>query len=123
MEGKDRNDNQTYRLIMTDRHNNTLMVELSGDGTYWNNNTAGIFKHSYGANKNIVYSRHTTANQSAETDGASLLGEQGGTTPSTCMNAPTLSAGKDMKISENVEKKMQFLRKRVGMREKKMRKK
>ena len=105
MEGKDRNGNQTYRLILTDRHNNTLMVELSGDGTYWNINTAGIFKHSYGANKNIVYSRHTTANQSAETDGASLSGEQGGTTPSTSMNAPTLSAGKDTKKSAHSEKK------------------
>ena len=65
------------------------MVELSGDGTYWNINTAGIFKTSYGAKRNVVYNRHTTAKQSAETDEASLSGEQSGTTPLTRMNAPT----------------------------------
>ena len=75
-------------LQLTDKHNNTLMVELSGDGTYWNINTAGIFKTSYGANRTVVYNRHTTANQPAETDEASLSGEQSGTTPSTRMNAP-----------------------------------
>ena len=65
------------------------MVELSGDGTYWNINTAGIFKTSYGAKRNVVYNRHTTAKQSAETVEATLSGEQSGTTPSTSMNAPT----------------------------------
>ena len=64
---------------------------MSGDGTYWNINTAGIFKTSYGANRDVVYDRHTTDNQPAETDGASLSGEQSGTTPSTSMNAPAQS--------------------------------
>ncbi|MGN0236828.1 MAG: hypothetical protein ACI4AK_01885 [Lepagella sp.] len=89
--GKDRDGKKTYMLQLTDNHNNTLMVELSGDGTYWNINTAGIFKTSYGANRTIVYDRHTTDNQPAETDGASLSGEQSGTTPSTRMNTPTQS--------------------------------
>ena len=88
-EGKNRDGQQTYMLQLTDKHNNTLMVELSGDGTYWNINTAGIFKTSYGAKRNVVYNRHTTAKQSAETDEASLSGEQSGTTPLTRMNAPT----------------------------------
>ena len=96
-EGKNRDGNQTYMLQLTDKHNNTLMVELSGDGTYWNINTAGIFKVSYGANRREVYNRHTTAKQSAETAEASLSGEQSGTTPSTSMNAPTTSNGKDSK--------------------------
>ena len=65
------------------------MVELSGDGTYWNINTAGFFKTSYGAKRNVVYNHHTTAKQSAETVEATLSGEQSGTTPSTSMNAPT----------------------------------
>ena len=89
--GNDRDGRETYMLQLTDKHNNTLMVELSGDGTYWNINTAGIFKTSYGANRTIVYDRHTTDNQPAETDGASLSGEQSGTTPSTRMNASTRS--------------------------------
>ena len=46
-EGNNRDGHQTYMLQLTDKHNNTLMVELSGDGTYWNINTAGIFKTSY----------------------------------------------------------------------------
>ena len=87
--GNDRNGRETYMLQLTDKHNNTLMVELSGDGTYWNINTAGIFKTSYGANRTVVYNRHTTDNQPAGTDEASLSGEQSGTTPSTRMNAPT----------------------------------
>lgn len=77
-------------MQLTDRHI-TLLLELSGDGTYWNINTAGIYKSSYGENKKVVYSRHTTAKQSAETAEASLSGEQSGTTPSTSMNAPTLT--------------------------------
>ena len=47
--------------------------------------------------KREVYNRHTTAKQSAETAEASLSGEQSGTTPSTSMNAPTTSNGKDSK--------------------------
>ena len=53
--------------------------------------SAGIFKTSYGANRDVVYDRHTTDNQPAETNGASLSGEQSGTTPSTSMNAPAQS--------------------------------
>ncbi len=101
--GKDRNGMQTYMLQLTDKHNNTLIVELSGDGTYWNINTAGIFKTSYGAKREVVYNRHTTAKQSAETAGASLTGEQSGTTPETSMNAPTTSEGKGSTENTNVQ--------------------
>ncbi len=107
--GNDRDGRETYMLQLTDKHNNTLMVELSGDGTYWNINTAGIFKTSYGANRTVVYNRHTTANQPAETDEASLSGEQSGTTPSTRMNAPAqavdVSAGKGSEQSAAVQGK------------------
>lgn len=100
-EGKDRNGNQTYLLQLTDEHDNTLIVELSGDGTYYNINTAGIFKHSYGAKKNIVYNRHTTDDQSAETDGLSQGREQSGTPESSSMVKPTDDFdGKSTKISD-----------------------
>lgn len=103
-EGKDRDGNQTYLLQLTDKHNNTLIVELSGDGTYWNINTAGIFKTSYGAKRNVVYNRHTTDKQSAETAGVSLSEEQSGTSSETSMNTPTQetsvsSEGKGSEIS------------------------
>ena len=47
---------QTYILEMTDDHNNTLFVQLSKDGTYWNVNSAGIFNVKYSRRKPKVYS-------------------------------------------------------------------
>jgi hypothetical protein len=98
-EGSERNGNQTYLLQLTDKNNNSLIVELSGDETYWNVNTAGIFRTSYGAKNKVVYNRHATEKQSAEIAEASLSGESDGTTPSTSMNTSIqqniLSEGKD----------------------------
>lgn len=88
-EGNIRNGNPTYLIQLKDKHNNTLIVELSSDGNYWNINTAGIFKESYGKNRREIYNRHTTVQQSAETVGASQEAEQSGTTTSSSMNAPT----------------------------------
>lgn len=96
-EGKIRDGNQTYMLQLKDEHNNTLMIELSGDGTLWNINTAGVFKTSYCANKKEVYNRHTTAKQPAETVKESLREEQCGTTSQTRMNSLTTSVCKDRK--------------------------
>ena len=42
--------NQTYLLELTDEHNNTVFVQLSRDGSYWNVNSAGIFKTKYSKN-------------------------------------------------------------------------
>lgn len=95
MEAKDRNGNPTFRLIAKGKHNNTIMVELSGDGTYWNINTAGIFKTSYGKNAKELYSRHTTDKQSAETVEASQESEHSGTTDSSRMNASATTERKD----------------------------
>ena len=93
-EGSDRNGNKTYRLLLTDKHNNTLMIELSKDGSYWNVNTAGVFKKSYGKDKKEVYNRHTTVKQSAETVETSQADEHSGTQSTSRMNVPTTSADK-----------------------------
>ena len=98
-EGKDRFGNQTYLLQLTDKHNNTLIVELSSDGSYWNINTAGIFKRSYARNNKEVYNRHTTTKQSVETAEASQDVEQGDTQTPSSMNAPTPPVGKGTKKS------------------------
>ena len=103
-EGSDRNGNKTYRLLLTDKHNNTLMIELSKDGSYWNVNTAGVFKKSYGKDKKEVYNRHTTVKQSAETAETSQADEHSGTQSTSRMNVPTTSADKG---SENPEKKQE----------------
>lgn len=94
---------QTYSVQLQDEHNNTLMVELSGDGTYWNINTAGIFKTSYGRNRKEVYNRHTTAKQSAETVEESQDAEQSGTQTSSRMDTPTSSADKGTTNVPNVQ--------------------
>ena len=53
-EGKERDGQQTYLLQLQDKHNNTLIVELAGDGTYWDVNSAGIFRKTYSRRKNKV---------------------------------------------------------------------
>ena len=39
-----------------DGHNNTLFLQLSRDGEYWNVNSAGVFKKSYGNSKKNIWS-------------------------------------------------------------------
>lgn len=105
-EGKDRNGNKTYLLQLTDKHNNTLVVELSNDGSYWNINTAGIFNNKYASGNNIVYNRHTQINQQAETGEGSLNAEQSGTQTKTS-TMPSTSGGKSTNISSNNEKNVE----------------
>ena len=100
-EGSDRNGNKTYWLLLTDKHNNTLMIELSKDGSYWNVNTAGVFKKSYGKDKKEVYNRHTTVKQSAETAETSQADEHSGTQSTSRMNVPTTSADKGTTLQED----------------------
>ena len=101
-EGNNRDGHQTYMLQLTDKHNNTLMVELSGDGTYWNINTAGIFKTSYEKNRKEVYNRHTTVKQSTEIAEESQSDEQSGTQTPSRMNTPTQpSTDKGSEVSVN----------------------
>lgn len=56
-EGAKIGGNQTYLLEVSDEHNNTLFIQLSRDGKYWNINSAGIFKKKYSRRKPKVYSR------------------------------------------------------------------
>ncbi len=83
------------------------MIELSKDGSYWNVNTAGVFKKSYGKDKKEVYNRHTTVKQSAETAETSQADEHSGTQSTSRMNVPTTSADKGSEISEEKQGKEQ----------------
>lgn len=57
-----RTDNKTYLIqLVKERYNYTLIVELSEDATYWNINTAGIFRISYGAYNKVVYDSNATS--------------------------------------------------------------
>lgn len=53
--GNQRGGSDTYLLEVKDKHNNTLFVELSKDGSYWNVNSAGIFNERYSKKKDIVW--------------------------------------------------------------------
>lgn len=68
------------------------MVELSGDGIYWNINTAVIFKTSYGKNRKEVYNRYTTVKQSTETAEVSQGTELSGTQAPSSIITPTTSS-------------------------------
>ena len=81
------------------------MIELSKDGSYWNVNTAGVFKKSYGKDKKEVYNRHTTVKQSAETAETSQADEHSGTQSTSRMNVPTTSTGKGSKKAEKKQEK------------------
>lgn len=72
-EGRLRTNNKTYLIqLVKERHNYTLIVELSGDGAYWNINTAGIFRVSYAANNKIVYDGKVTSIMPSDTTGMSI---------------------------------------------------
>ncbi len=77
--GKRRNGAQTYMVQLVDTKNNTLIVELSADGIFWNINTAGVFRTSYGVNNNVVYNRPTSVKRPAEAAGATRTEEQSST--------------------------------------------
>ena len=76
-EGHLRTDNKTYLIqLIKGRYNYTLIVELSKDGTYWNINTAGIFRVSYAANNKIVYDGNAMSIPQSDIAGMSIAPNQ-----------------------------------------------
>ena len=51
---KNKNGGKTYLIQVKNEHNNTLFIELSPDGTYWNINSGGVFNTRYGKKKESV---------------------------------------------------------------------
>lgn len=93
-------DKQTYLLEVSDKHNNTLFIELSKDGTYWNVNSAGIFKTKYSKNKKKVNSLPTVGDStSTDAIGVNHGQEEGATV--TSENSPLTSEGKVTNNSGN----------------------
>lgn len=64
----DKQPNNTYLIQITDKHNNTLYVELSNDGSYWNVNSGGVFRGKYGDNLKTVWSASETQNGKSVSD-------------------------------------------------------
>ena len=67
-EGKVRNSNKTYIIEVSDKYNSTLFVELSQDGSYWNVNSAGVFRKRYSQEKKNVWSASEVQNQQSVAD-------------------------------------------------------
>lgn len=118
-EGKDRAGNKTYILQLTDKHNNTLMVELSGDESYWNINSAGIFNTKYAGGSKVLYSRHTQTNQPVEVGEGSPTAEQSdsptvaSTLPSTTLSEDSERSGEKQGVGEkNVQPASETVRER-----------
>ena len=62
------NGNITYLLQVTDSHDNTLFIEMSRDGAYWNVNSAGVFRKRYSQEKKTVWSASEVQNQQSVAD-------------------------------------------------------
>lgn len=91
--------NQTYLLELTDDHNNTVYVQLSRDGSYWNVNSAGIFRTRYSKNKNKVESLPAVGTSTnADADGVNHGQTKGETV--TSGNSPATSESKGSEIPE-----------------------
>lgn len=91
---------QTYLIVKKDGHANTLYIELSRDGKYWNINSAGIFKEKY-VNRKKKITPEPTVGSSTSTD---TTGVNHGTTEGAAVtsgNSPVISSGKDTNNSSN----------------------
>lgn len=87
-------NNQTYLLELVDDHSNSLFVQLSRDGSYWNVNSAGIFKEKYSRRRPIVYTR-PALEPGTDTDSSEVNhGHTMGATV-TSRNSSKTSIGKD----------------------------
>lgn len=62
--GKRRNGGSTTCLIqVTDKHDNTLFIEMFRDGSYWNVNSGGVFRKGYSNKKRNGYQDRTSATE------------------------------------------------------------
>ena len=98
------NGSPTFLIQVTDTHDNTLFIEMSKDGSYWNVNSAGIFRKGYSNKKETVVKTEPQQPNNAVSTGSSLSeNEEGGITSSEPNGEPTVSSGKDTDKSAAVQ--------------------
>ena len=98
------NGNITYLLQVTDSHDNTLFIEMSRDGSYWNVNSAGVFRKKYSNKKETVVKTEPQQPNNAISAGSSLSeNEESGITSSEPNGEPPVSNSKYSKESPNVQ--------------------
>lgn len=101
-EGCSIGDKQTYLLEVFDRHNNTLFVQLSNDGTYWNVNSAGIFRERYSRRKPKVLSLPEVGSNS-NTEVTEVNRSQNKGVTATNGNSSKTSESKNSALKTNIQ--------------------
>ena len=103
------NGNTTFLIQVTDEHDNTLFIELSQDGSYWNVNSAGVFRKGYSNKKETVAKTEPQQpNNTVSTDSSLSESEESGISPSEPNGESTVSDGKNTENSETNNKKASF---------------
>lgn len=98
------NGNTTFLIQVQDEHDNTLFIEMSRDGSYWNVNSAGIFRKGYSNKKETVAKTEPQQPNNAISDGSSLSTDaEGGIASAEPNGEPTVSAGKVTEKENSVQ--------------------
>ena len=94
------NGNTTYLIQVSDEHDNTLFIEMSRDNSYWNVNSAGIFRKGYSNKKETVAKTEPQQPNNAISSDSSLSdGKHNGIMPSEPNGESTVSS--DSKVINN----------------------
>lgn len=95
----------TYLLQVTGKHDNTLFIELSRDGSYWNVNSAGVFRKGYSDKKETAAKTEPQQPSNAISERALQSADQSnGILPASPNGKPTVSTSK---VSESPETKQE----------------
>lgn len=102
----------TYLLQVTGKHDNTLFIELSHDGSYWNVNSAGVFRKGYSDKKETVAKTEPQQPSNAISERALQSADQSnGILPASPNGKPTVSTSK---VSESPETKQEKAEKSIS---------
>lgn len=102
----------TYLLQVTGKHDNTLFIELSRDGSYWNVNSAGVFHKGYSDKKETVAKTEPQQPSNAISERALQSADQSnGILPASPNGKPTVSTSK---VSESPETKQEKAEKSIS---------
>lgn len=101
-----KNGSQTFLIQITDTHDNTLFIELSKDSSYWNVNSAGIFRKGYSNKKETVVKTEPQQPNNAVSTGSSLSeNRKDGIISSEPNGEPTVSENKYTNTSSKNKEK------------------
>ncbi len=102
----------TYLLQVTGKHDNTLFIELSRDGSYWNVNSAGVFRKGYSDKKETTAKTEPQQPSNAISERALQSADQSnGILPASPNGKPAVSASK---VSESPETKQEKAEKSIS---------